>query len=151
MRVSALLARLSPRALARIGEAVVRLGAAHVAVRSGTLPSPPPLRGVSRSELTAIENVQRALHRADRLLPGTRSCLQLALTARAMLARRGISTSLHLGAARRAGPDRFHAWLKHEDQFVTGACDERDFALFHPASPIPSLEADARECQHLPS
>lgn len=59
-------------------------------------------------------------------------CLPLALAARRMLARRGVSAQLHIGTAfaPEAGDDRFHAWLKAGGAFVTGDCDESRYARF---------------------
>ena len=52
-----------------------------------------------------------------------------------MLARRGVTASLHIGVEKGAGGDhRFHAWQKVGEVFVTGECDEEQFVQFTASS-----------------
>lgn len=77
-----------------------------------------------------IRRVRIAVARAEANLRWLApKCLPLALAAQRMLARRGIAAQLHLGTALPGTPgDRFHAWLKVGDAWVTGDCDESAYA-----------------------
>ena len=66
--------------------------------------------------------VGAAVVRAARTLPWDAPCLPQAMAAKAMLARRGLRTSLHLGAMPGEGEARIsaHAWLMFGSRTVTG-------------------------------
>ena len=74
--------------------------------------------------------VMRAAHHA----PFRAVCLPRAMAARIMLARRGVGSVLHFGAARgQNGPFHTHAWLNAAGVEVTGypaAADFADIACF---------------------
>lgn len=79
--------------------------------------------------------VGRAVQRAARNLPGTYLCLPQALAGRWMLARRGVPSQLYLGTRREAdGTLDHHAWLKVGKFWVTGHCNEGEYAVFRAAS-----------------
>ena len=68
-----------------------------------------------------IEAVRRAVETAARNVPWNAVCLPQAMAAKAMLARRGYSSALHLGAARRKGEAlTAHAWLVADGKVVVG-------------------------------
>ena len=152
MHVPDLLARPSPSEWRAFAEAWVELTRARIAMSRGRMPAAPDIADLT-ADPRVIDQVQRALARADRLFGGDTKCLPVALAARAMLARRGVESALHMGTARTENPDtdRFHAWLKVGDRFVTGRCDESDYAPFQGSVRRPfdarPLEAVARECQ----
>lgn len=114
-----------------VAEALVRLVAAEAKLRLVPLkrqgmgdlqpPSGPPLPPGSDSERRIAADVGWAVTRTAAYLPFSPLCLAQALTARAMLRRRGIATVLHVGVAR---PDaagfEAHAWLEAAGVEVTG-------------------------------
>jgi hypothetical protein len=68
-----------------------------------------------------VARVRRAINIASRNVPFAAVCLPQAMAAKAMLARRGASCSLFVGAARDAGGEMvLHAWLECGGTVVTG-------------------------------
>ena len=129
-------------------EAMAGLVGAHLRIRLvrprrwrerfGAVAAGPPLDEVAPARLETVRRVRLAIARALRNVPGSPNCLPQALTARAMLERRGITSQLYIGTERGAdGAPRFHAWLKVGDEWVTGHCDESRYALL--ASPDAEL------------
>ncbi|QKG72459.1 lasso peptide biosynthesis B2 protein [Erythrobacter mangrovi] len=89
--------------------------------------------------IAPVRRVRLAVLRATRNLPTDPNCLPQALAARRMLERRGIASSLFLGAERDAdGKPRFHAWLKVGPEWVTGLCDESRYTLLVPGEAEPA-------------
>ena len=83
------------------------------------------------AELEVTRRTRFAIARALRNVPGSPNCLPQALAARSMLQRRGIEADLFIGTRLDgASENRFHAWLKVGDEWVTGLCDETEYALF---------------------
>lgn len=81
------------------------------------LPRPSNHDLVVRRIVWAVEAV------APRLLPA-RPCLPQALAARALLARRGVATTFHIGvAATPAAGLQAHAWLERDGQVLVGGAD----------------------------
>lgn len=74
---------------------------------------PAPMQAVT------ARRVGRSVRRAVTILPWSALCLPQAMAARGMLARRGIRTRLHLGAAVADGLQT-HAWLTLGALTVTG-------------------------------
>lgn len=77
--------------------------------------------------------VGAAVRRAARLLPWPALCLPQAMAAKAMLARRGLRATLHLGAHPGGGASvedglHAHAWLMLGPVEVTGGSERRAFA-----------------------
>lgn len=94
--------------------------------------------------------IQRVLWAVEAVVPRlfpARPCLPQALTARFLLARRGIATDLRLGAA--PDPDyglRAHAWLERHGQVLTGGSDAptRYVPFSVPSSSVPLTHIQAR-------
>ena len=59
-------------------------------------------------------------------------CLPTALALQWMLARRGIASSLRLGARRRNGRFEAHAWVEHAGEPLDAAGVREEFAAFPP-------------------
>ena len=76
-----------------------------------------------------VRDVQRAVRLCDRYLPWT-NCYSLALTAKMMLARRDVATTLFIGV-RRDDQRKLaaHAWLMNGDTIVAGEGDLTAFAV----------------------
>ena len=76
-----------------------------------------------------VSHIVWSVEAVSRRMPGGRSCLIDALTAEAMLRRRGYEPILHLGARRQSDPPvDGHAWLVCDNQIVVGAvADLRDY------------------------
>jgi hypothetical protein len=97
-----------PRLARRLGRFVAPAEARHAAAAT-------PL-----DTANAVE-IGWAVTRAARYVPFQAVCLPQALAARLMLARRGIASTMHFGAARgEAGPLDAHAWLDAAGVEVTG-------------------------------
>ncbi len=78
-----------------------------------------------------------AVETAGRIVPSGRNCLVRAIAGREMLARRGFSSQIRLGIAKKS-PDilKGHAWLECGDKIITGEGEHRHYA----AMPTPSAE-----------
>jgi hypothetical protein len=74
-------------------------------------PSPPP---------DLEMRIGRAVQAAVRLLRWKDCCLPAALAVKAMLARRGFPSSIHLGVGKDAGAMIAHAWIEAGGQVITG-------------------------------
>lgn len=131
-------AGLPPGELARAAEAAVLVAGFRVALRVVPLRR---LRGVLGEEGPrdepqprperpdpAVFAVARALRRVSKTNP--RTCLAQALAGRVMLRRRGLPSTLSLGA--RPGPDgpfAFHAWLRSEGVVLNVGGGPRQYAV----------------------
>lgn len=112
-----------------IVEAVVSLGAARAAILlvpfrwiAPWLERKP--RGSGRSiapDPALTGRVGRAVTTAAHHVPWNAVCLPQAMAAKFMLARRGYTSTLHLGVARTGADDLIaHAWLEAENAIVVG-------------------------------
>lgn len=74
------------------------------------------------------KRVRRAVSLAARHVPWSAVCLPRAMAGKFMLARRGIGSTLHLGAGRSGVSDKLeaHAWLTVEDVVVLGEAGMKD-------------------------
>lgn len=78
-------------------------------------------RPLSTDEAAAVRKIRWSIEAAAPWLPFRTVCLQQAIAARAMLARRGIASVLHLGVGGHGEPSlNAHAWLDAGDLKVTG-------------------------------
>lgn len=117
-----------------VAEAIVALVVARartllpfrvLARRLGGMVPPPAVPAVASSpapaERQAIHDIRWAVTAVAPWLPFRSLCLQQAIAARTMLARRGIGSVLHMGVDRSkpAGLEA-HAWLDAGDMPVTG-------------------------------
>lgn len=86
---------------------------------------------LSEGQRETARMVMRTIRRVGRNVPVEFVCLPQALSARWMLSRRGVPTTLYLGTRRAAEEDReFHAWLKVGKLMITGHCDEDEYVVF---------------------
>lgn len=98
-----------------------------------------PQPSAAKADVATIRRVRLAIVRALRNLPGAPNCLPQALAAKRMLERRGIGARLFIGTLRDdSGVARFHAWLKVDEEWVTGMCDETRYTLFAHTEADPS-------------
>lgn len=112
--------------------------ARHLGAALGGIPRDPSPELPPGAERQARE-IGRMVERVAAALPLRLVCLQQAIAARRMLARRGIPSVLHLGvvrdpevrAAARAAPagDVAHAWLRCGAVAVTGGEDVARYAV----------------------
>lgn len=88
----------------------------------GTAMEESPRRALDEDELATVRLVRWAVHGISRRTPWTANCLPQALTAKRMLARRDIVSTMYVGAAftERRDALRAHAWLRSGDVAVTG-------------------------------
>jgi hypothetical protein len=89
-------------------------------------PTPPSeIRGTVQPEpdLRLARDIAAAVRRAAKMVPWAGKCLPQAMAAKVMLACRGLTTTLHLGAApaTATAPLSAHAWLSLGSITLTGA------------------------------
>lgn len=77
-------------------------------------------RGLADASPELIADVRRALLSASSRLPIRAQCYEQALAARAMLARRGMASTLHFGGGKQDGELTAHVWLTSGPHFVVG-------------------------------
>ncbi len=77
-------------------------------------------------DTATVMAVRRAVTVAARNVPWNAVCLPQAMAAKAMLARRGQGSALHLGAAMAGGALNAHAWLVAGDEIVVGEAGVAD-------------------------
>ena len=129
--------RLSPSELVRAVEAVVLFQGFRVALRvvsgarlvrwlgaRGTPDAPP---AAPEALPPGVAAVRRALRRASRRHPDT--CLAQALAGRVMLRRRGLPSTLSLGARKEGERLAFHAWLRAGGLLLNPGGGPRDYAV----------------------
>jgi hypothetical protein len=75
-----------------------------------------------------VSRISWAIETAARVLPWKPLCLPQAVTAKWMLRRRGIPSTLYLGTDPASNYDA-HAWVRVGGVIVTGGADERRFAV----------------------
>lgn len=146
--------RLPPSELARAVEAVVLFHGFRVALRvvpgarlvrwlgaRGPQDAPPEVPATPPPDVVAV---RRALRRAGRRHPDT--CLAQALAGRVMLRRRGLPSTLSLGAREEGDRLAFHAWLRAGGLLLNPGGGPRDYAVlatFHDAPGPPRGSAEA--------
>ena len=117
-------------------EALARVSAAWMMIRLlpyrlwrrrlGILVSnPPPEEPLDAARNLVIDDVAWAHHALQRLFGTAFTCLMLAVSARDMLARRGVESSIILGIERKPEPSRqqelgAHAWVKYGNRYIVG-------------------------------
>ncbi len=113
-------------------EALLRLGLARFWVLTRRFPQVTPLLGRAGGETPAQElppeqalyaqRVAQAIHRVRRFTPWDSNCLAQAITARQMLRRRRLPTTVYLGAALNDKQKAMiaHAWVRCGKRIVTG-------------------------------
>jgi len=120
-------------------EALACLGTAKIALwvlpfrliagRLGMLWTESPT-DVDHDELEAASRVGWAVQTAARNVSWNCRCLEQGLAAKAMLRRRGVSSTLYLGVARRGGePLEAHAWLRAGEIILTGGGGEDRYTV----------------------
>jgi hypothetical protein len=79
-----------------------------------------------------IRRVSAVVHKTSRNVPWTSKCLDQALAAKIMLARRGIPTTIYFGVNNdEQGNLAAHAWLRCGTLYVTGGATRRNYAVIH--------------------
>jgi len=78
-----------------------------------------------------ISTIKQSLQRVCILLPLVNVCLPRAMTAKLMLARRGMASTLFMGVKKdyASGELRAHAWLTVGDITLTGEREKSDFTV----------------------
>jgi len=78
----------------------------------------------ARAEDLWIEKVKNAVRLCDKYAPWPTECYTRSLTAKIMLRRRKVASTLFFGFGRDPGGElKGHAWLKSSGRVVTGFCD----------------------------
>lgn len=112
-------------------EAFVRLGVARAAIR---LVSGQRITGwmgerqyetpadMTATDVATAEAIGRAITRASRYTPWSSVCLPQAMVAKAMLRRRGLTSTVYFGLSRASETSmNAHAWTRSGPVIVTGA------------------------------
>ncbi len=93
---------------------------------------------LTTAQLACAHQVGRAVRTAANNTPWQSACLVQALAAQRMLQQRGIGGAFYLGAATRAATQAenseppglaAHAWLKCNDDFITGEAGHEQYAI----------------------
>jgi hypothetical protein len=118
--------RLAPAQLALHAETIVSVVAASVAIR--LLPFPrvvaaPRVRSRGGERQGEVVRARAAVRAWCRRVPWRALCFESALALRAMLARRGIPSTLHYGIAREDSQLKAHVWLSVEGEAVIGGAE----------------------------
>ena len=74
----------------------------------------------NQEHIQAMARVSKAMRLIEKFAPWRPRCYNRALTAKRMLAKRNIETSLHIGFRKKDDKFDGHAWLTHQGQIVTG-------------------------------
>lgn len=133
-------ARLSWRERACLGEALVSLTAARLALvfipikklapQLGAQHAQSPETFASPVERAQAQRVRWALSATSRRVPWRSVCFDQAVAAKWMLRRRALPSTLYLGVARDAQREMLaHAWLRCGDVYVTGAPQHQRFTV----------------------
>ena len=85
---------------------------------------------VDQEHKEVAERVSWAVHVAGRLAPWKSTCLTEAIAAKLALRRRGIPSTLYLGAGRDENQKIcYHAWLKSGDNIVAGGPLDKSYIV----------------------
>ena len=89
---------------------------------------------LNADSLATAQRIGWAVRTAARFTPWNSTCLVQVLAAQRMLQRRGIAGAFYLGASRgEEGGERqalmAHAWLKCDDEFITGESGHERFTV----------------------
>jgi Transglutaminase-like superfamily len=96
-----------------------------------------PTRRRQHGDYASVERVVWAVEAASRHTPGVKSCLNQALTAQVLLARRGHPALLRIGVARgQGGRFQAHAWVESGGETVVGRVGHERF------TPLAVLEGE---------
>lgn len=137
MRTIGALLRRSPSDNLYIIQAGVLLSLASVAGRAVPFKYLAPHLGAYLEESSSEESphgavtvarVRRAVMVAASSLPWMPSCFAQAITAKIMLRRRGLQSTLYLGVACEGKQMYAHAWLRNGTNVVTGAEERERFS-----------------------
>jgi len=134
------IARLSWRERAALGEALVSLAAARLALVFIPIKKLAPHLGAPHAQSSdtfalpqaraQAQRVQWAVRATSRRVPWRSVCFDQAVAAKWMLRRRALSSTLYLGVARDAQKEMLaHAWLRCGDLYVTGAPQHQRFTV----------------------
>lgn len=78
-------------------------------------------RRIPENQLSSIEKVRRSIIRVDRYTPWRKTCFTKAFTAKILLKRANIPSTLYLGVAKDSSNNMIaHAWLRCGDLIITG-------------------------------
>jgi hypothetical protein len=79
-----------------------------------------------------IRHIGAMVHRASERVPWTSNCLDQALTAKVLLARRGLPATVYFGVKNdEHGKLAAHAWLQSGTIYVTGGKTHDEFSLIN--------------------
>ena len=86
-------------------------------------------REISTDEINHARRISWAIHAVSPYTPWESNCFPQALTAKILLRRRGISSTLYMGAAFKQDEDGLqgHAWLRCGPYYLTGGDSEDQF------------------------
>lgn len=123
--------RLTPAQLALHAETIAAVVAASLAIR--LLPFPrvvaaPRVRGRREEGRSDVVRARGAVRAWCRRVPWRALCFESAVALRAMLARRGIASTLHYGIAREETQLKAHVWLSVDGEVVIGGAEAPLFA-----------------------
>ena len=68
-----------------------------------------------------------SVHRAQKITPWRFKCLEQAMTAKKLLDKKDINTTIYFGVNRKEGKMNAHAWLRCGTKYVTGGKNRNEF------------------------
>ena len=134
-------------------EAVFWLGLARCAVRCLPFRWISPRLGHHQAESPATispqqqrigERVSTLIQRSSRRTPWRSNCLAQAIACTMMLRRRGVSSTLYLGAKMNDGQLAAHAWTRSGPLYLTGDQDRPGFAVVEQFANLPGTNPKRR-------
>lgn len=75
---------------------------------------------IPEDELPTLRQMSKAMKLLEKFAPWKPMCYNRALTAKNILAKKGIQTNLHIGFRKKDGEFDGHAWITYKGKFVTG-------------------------------
>ena len=76
-----------------------------------------------------VENIKRAIKRAVAYSAWRNKCLEQSVTAKKMLRKRGIVSTIYFGVRKTNNELEAHAWVKIGDKFVVGERNHETFTV----------------------
>ncbi len=100
-----------------------------IAPQLGQLDKLGPEEALDEDALAIIRPVARSIKAVAAIVPWQSKCLVQAMTAKRMLERRGIETTLYLGVLKEGEDMKAHAWLRCGPCFITGGNGEKTYTV----------------------
>lgn len=85
--------------------------------------------GYAEDEISLLSDISKAVSRAAKYSFWRNKCLEQSLTAKQMLTRRKITSTIYIGVKKNENKIEAHAWLKSDGIFITGEKNHSNFQV----------------------